>query len=217
MQVKKNKKKTKTDVKLVQHLSTNDGKEPDDGKTQRWKGKFHYNFSFSNFHQSHAPHVFSIYNLLDLSSLASLATIIIKPASWLNNEPNSIRNEPSEILLYHFLAHTISPNHLMLFFLCPPGAWETKVSNREKKQQRRKDKGPEDSGSPGGVEAPKTNVDAPVATAPTNTKRNRGNHGIHVAHVGIWCDTLGQRSNLCLGPEHLFNSVLAGLSIYVAS
>ncbi|XP_076610422.1 metadherin a isoform X1 [Chaetodon auriga] len=85
VQVKKNKKKTKTDVKPVQHVSTNDGKEPDDG------------------------------------------------------------------------------------------AWETKVSNREKKQQRRKDKGPEDSGSPGGVEAPKTNVEAPVATAPTNTKKNRGN------------------------------------------
>ncbi|XP_070778342.1 metadherin a [Enoplosus armatus] len=86
VQVKKSKKKTKTDVKPVQHVSTNDGKEPDDG------------------------------------------------------------------------------------------AWETKVSNREKKQQRRKDKGPEDSGSPGGVESPKTNVEAPVATAPTNTKKNRGNH-----------------------------------------
>ncbi|XP_068189832.1 metadherin a isoform X2 [Antennarius striatus] len=56
------------------------------------------------------------------------------------------------------------------------GAWETKVSNREKKQQRRKDKGSEDSGSPGGLEAPKTNGEAPVATAPTSSKRNRGNH-----------------------------------------
>ncbi|XP_041811246.1 metadherin a isoform X1 [Chelmon rostratus] len=86
VQVKKNKKKTKTDVKPVQQVSTNDGKEADDG------------------------------------------------------------------------------------------AWETKVSNREKKQQRRKDKGPEDSGSSGGVEALKTNVEGPVATAPTNTKKNRGNH-----------------------------------------
>ncbi|XP_042362429.1 metadherin a isoform X2 [Plectropomus leopardus] len=83
--VKKNKKKTKTEVKPVQHVSTNDGKEPDDG------------------------------------------------------------------------------------------AWETKVSNREKRQQRRKDKGPEDSGGPGGVEAPKSNVEAPVASAPTNTRKNRGN------------------------------------------
>ena len=33
VQVKKNKKKTKTDVKPVQHVSTRDGKEPDDGKT----------------------------------------------------------------------------------------------------------------------------------------------------------------------------------------
>ncbi|XP_074543049.1 metadherin a [Halichoeres trimaculatus] len=85
VQVKKNKKKTKVDVKQVQNVSTADGKEPDEG------------------------------------------------------------------------------------------AWETKVSNREKKQQRRKDKGPEDSGSPGGVDTPKTSVEAPVATAPTNTKKSRGN------------------------------------------
>lgn len=31
VQVKKNKKKNKTDVKPVQLLSSNDGKEPDDG------------------------------------------------------------------------------------------------------------------------------------------------------------------------------------------
>uniref|UniRef100_A0A8C4HRX5 Metadherin a n=1 Tax=Dicentrarchus labrax TaxID=13489 RepID=A0A8C4HRX5_DICLA len=95
VQVKKNKKKTKTDVKPVPHVSTNDGKEPDDG------------------------------------------------------------------------------------------AWETKVSNREKKQQRRKDKGSEDSGSPGGVEAPKTNVEAHVATAPTKTRKNRGNHeSLHARATG---------------------------------
>ncbi|CAJ1083443.1 metadherin a isoform X1 [Xyrichtys novacula] len=87
VQVKKNKKKAKAEVKPVQNVSTTDGKEPDDG------------------------------------------------------------------------------------------AWETKVSNREKKQQRRKDKGPEDSGSPGGVDTPKTSVEAPVATAPTNTKKNKGNQG----------------------------------------
>ncbi|XP_062291556.1 metadherin a isoform X3 [Scomber scombrus] len=86
VQVKKNKKKTKTDVKPVQKVSTNDGKEPDDG------------------------------------------------------------------------------------------AWETKVSNRERKQQRRKDRGPEDSGSPGSVETPKTRGESPAATVPTNTKKNRGNH-----------------------------------------
>ncbi len=68
----------------------------------------------------------------------------------------------------------------------PPGAWETKVSNREKKQQRRKDKGPEDSGGPGGVEAPKTNVEAPVATAPANTKKNRGNHGGYLQNCRMW-------------------------------
>lgn len=57
----------------------------------------------------------------------------------------------------------------------PTGAWETKVSNREKKQQRRKEKGPEDSESPGRVGAPKTSTEAPAA--PANTKKNR-NHGI---------------------------------------
>lgn len=65
-------------------------------------------------------------------------------------------------------------------YFCPAGAWETKVSNREKRQQRRKDKGPEDSGSSGGVDAPKTHMTAPVTTAPTNTKKSRGSHGIHL-------------------------------------
>uniref|UniRef100_A0A1A8J5G8 Metadherin a n=1 Tax=Nothobranchius kuhntae TaxID=321403 RepID=A0A1A8J5G8_NOTKU len=54
------------------------------------------------------------------------------------------------------------------------GAWETKVSNREKRQQRRKEKGSEDSGSSGGAEAPKSRVEAPVVTA--TAKKNRGNH-----------------------------------------
>ncbi|KAM3858494.1 metadherin a [Diretmus argenteus] len=53
------------------------------------------------------------------------------------------------------------------------GAWETKVSNREKRQQRRKDKGPEDSGSPGGVAVPKIPLEPPIAPAPTNARRNR--------------------------------------------
>lgn len=106
LQVKKNKKKNKTDVKPVQHVSTNDGKEPDDG------------------------------------------------------------------------------------------AWETKVSNREKRQQRRKDKGPEDSGSPGGVETPKSNVEAPVATAPVNTKKNRGNQeSLHSRTTGKGETTTGAVSS----------------------
>ncbi|XP_066502872.1 protein LYRIC [Hoplias malabaricus] len=63
------------------------------------------------------------------------------------------------------------------------GAWETKVSNREKRQQRRKDKDTrEDSGSPGGVEPnpsvssaeqPIITPEEPQVTAPippTNTK-----------------------------------------------
>ncbi|KAM8841332.1 metadherin a isoform 2-T3 [Spinachia spinachia] len=54
------------------------------------------------------------------------------------------------------------------------GDWETKVSNREKKQQRRKDRGPEDSGSPGGAQVPTGNVETPVAAAHVNTRKNRG-------------------------------------------
>uniref|UniRef100_A0A1A7XWY6 Metadherin a n=1 Tax=Iconisemion striatum TaxID=60296 RepID=A0A1A7XWY6_9TELE len=54
------------------------------------------------------------------------------------------------------------------------GAWETKVSNREKRQQRRKEKGSEDSGSSGGAENPKTHVEVAVVTA--TTKKNRGNY-----------------------------------------
>ncbi|KAI1894178.1 hypothetical protein AGOR_G00113150 [Albula goreensis] len=58
------------------------------------------------------------------------------------------------------------------------GAWETKISNREKRQQRRKDKlTGEDSGSPGGgeptasstVEQPK-----PTATVPGGQRKNKG-------------------------------------------
>ncbi|XP_028317408.1 metadherin a isoform X2 [Gouania willdenowi] len=54
------------------------------------------------------------------------------------------------------------------------GMWETKVSNREKKQLRRKDKGSDDLGSPGSVEAPKQHMEAQTATA--HSKKNRGNH-----------------------------------------
>ncbi|KAM6899552.1 metadherin a [Xenentodon cancila] len=84
VQVKRHKKKTKSESKLVQHVLTNDGKEPDDG------------------------------------------------------------------------------------------VWETKVSNREKRQQRRKEKSPEDSVTPRGVEAPITHVETPATTV--YTKKNRRNH-----------------------------------------
>ncbi|KAI4818103.1 hypothetical protein KUCAC02_011466 [Chaenocephalus aceratus] len=72
------------------------------------------------------------------------------------------------------------------------GAWETKVSNREKKQQRRKDPVSGDSGSPGGAEAPKSNAEALVATAPTNTKKNKGNHdSLHSKATGKGDTTTG--------------------------
>ncbi|XP_054910023.1 metadherin a isoform X2 [Poeciliopsis prolifica] len=54
------------------------------------------------------------------------------------------------------------------------GAWETKVSNREKRQQRKKDKGSEDSGSPGGNKASKAHVETPAA--PATNKKKRGNN-----------------------------------------
>lgn len=47
MQVKKNKKKAKADVKPAQNVPTNDGKEPDDGNAKFLQGKFHNDFSFS--------------------------------------------------------------------------------------------------------------------------------------------------------------------------
>ncbi|XP_075873226.1 metadherin a isoform X2 [Nelusetta ayraudi] len=56
------------------------------------------------------------------------------------------------------------------------GAWETKVSNREKKkQQRRKDKGPEDSGW---VEAPRSHQEAPAGPVSAGTKRNRNHESL---------------------------------------
>ncbi|KAL4617035.1 protein LYRIC-like [Arapaima gigas] len=66
------------------------------------------------------------------------------------------------------------------------GAWETKISNREKRQQRRKDKAAsDDSGSPGGVDppaastaaaTPSTPVEPPKSTAaaPVTQKKNKG-------------------------------------------
>ncbi|KAL7829431.1 hypothetical protein AOLI_G00303160 [Acnodon oligacanthus] len=54
------------------------------------------------------------------------------------------------------------------------GAWQTKVSNREKRQQRRKDKGPgDDSGSPGGGRHAGQLTEQPVVSAPANTKKNK--------------------------------------------
>lgn len=44
VQVKKTKKKTKTDVKPVQRVFTHDGKEPDDGKTQPMGGELQSTF-----------------------------------------------------------------------------------------------------------------------------------------------------------------------------
>ncbi|XP_059899164.1 protein LYRIC-like [Gadus macrocephalus] len=54
------------------------------------------------------------------------------------------------------------------------GAWETQVSQRERKQQRKKDKGPEDAGSPGEPKtAPRTHVETPAPSG----NRSRGPPG----------------------------------------
>ncbi|XP_039536714.1 metadherin a isoform X6 [Pimephales promelas] len=54
------------------------------------------------------------------------------------------------------------------------GAWETKVSNREKRQQRKKEKGPGDSsGSPEAGDHASQKVEQPVVTATTGTKKNK--------------------------------------------
>ncbi|XP_052388635.1 protein LYRIC isoform X2 [Carassius gibelio] len=54
------------------------------------------------------------------------------------------------------------------------GAWETKVSNREKRQQRKKEKGPGDSsGSPVGGDRASQKVEQPALTAPAGTKKNK--------------------------------------------
>ncbi|XP_030250248.1 protein LYRIC-like isoform X3 [Sparus aurata] len=59
------------------------------------------------------------------------------------------------------------------------GTWETKVSNKEKREQRKKDKSSSDgSASPGGgdtpVSTPPEQLKAPVAPAPANQKKKKG-------------------------------------------
>ncbi|XP_071225193.1 metadherin a isoform X1 [Salvelinus alpinus] len=56
------------------------------------------------------------------------------------------------------------------------GTWETKVSNREKRQQKRKEKGPDGSGSLEGVEVPHRQVEQPPLTAPVNRKNREPLH-----------------------------------------
>uniref|UniRef100_A0AAZ3P5G6 Metadherin a n=1 Tax=Oncorhynchus tshawytscha TaxID=74940 RepID=A0AAZ3P5G6_ONCTS len=56
------------------------------------------------------------------------------------------------------------------------GAWETKVSNREKRQQKRKEKGPDGSGSPEGVPVPQRQVEQPPLTATVNRKNREPLH-----------------------------------------
>lgn len=60
------------------------------------------------------------------------------------------------------------------------GAWETKVSNREKRQQRKKEKGPGDSsGSPEAGDRASQKVEQPVVTAIAGTKKNKGMHFLY--------------------------------------
>ncbi|XP_062870742.1 metadherin a isoform X2 [Trichomycterus rosablanca] len=56
------------------------------------------------------------------------------------------------------------------------GAWETKISNREKRQQRKKEKGPGDeSGSPGGGRIVSQQAEQPSVPAAVSTKKNKNN------------------------------------------
>ncbi len=60
VQAKKNKKKTKTDVKPVQQVSTIDGKEPDDGEIRLWWGKFLVTSHFSDWLFISTPLILSV-------------------------------------------------------------------------------------------------------------------------------------------------------------
>ncbi|XP_030645080.1 metadherin a [Chanos chanos] len=54
------------------------------------------------------------------------------------------------------------------------GAWETKISNREKRQQRKREKGSNDgSGSPGRADRPSHQAEQSSAPAPVSTKKNK--------------------------------------------
>lgn len=89
-----------------------------------------------------------------------------------------VRVAQSRVKFDSFIFHPEICLHDSCLFFPQAGTWETKVSNREKKkqQQRKKDKGSEDSCSPGGPESPKAHVDTPVVTV--TAKKNRGINGI---------------------------------------
>ena len=85
------------------------------------------------------------------------------------------------------------------------GAWETKISNREKRQQRRKEKGPgDDSGSPGGGNHVVQQTEHPVVSAPVSTKKNKGKlfwscskRGLKFYFQAAWtCIFIFERNNL---------------------
>uniref|UniRef100_A0A3B4BJC6 Uncharacterized protein n=1 Tax=Periophthalmus magnuspinnatus TaxID=409849 RepID=A0A3B4BJC6_9GOBI len=58
------------------------------------------------------------------------------------------------------------------------GAWETKVSNREKRQQRKKERGPDDSGSPGGCAVLRASAEG---LGGKTTKKNKN-------HASTWSE-----------------------------
>lgn len=70
---------------------------------------------------------------------------------------------------------------------CSAGAWETKVSNREKRQQRKKEKGPgESSGSPESGDRASLKVEQPVVTATAGNKKNKGLHFLYFKTFLQW-------------------------------
>uniref|UniRef100_A0A8D3AE96 Metadherin b n=1 Tax=Scophthalmus maximus TaxID=52904 RepID=A0A8D3AE96_SCOMX len=73
------------------------------------------------------------------------------------------------------------------------GTWETKVSNKEKREQRKKDKGSSDgSASPGGgdrpVSHPPEQPKASAAPAPSNQKKKKGL--FHRGYFNLACDVV---------------------------
>ncbi|MEQ2208371.1 hypothetical protein XENOCAPTIV_026908 [Xenoophorus captivus] len=83
--------------------------------------------------------------------------------------------------------------------VCLQGVWETKVSNREKRQQRRKDKGSDDSASPNGVKASKPHVETPAALANKKKQGNNGNHLRKMKFILLVCYNKRISDNIDIG------------------
>ncbi|XP_066531821.1 metadherin a isoform X3 [Hoplias malabaricus] len=83
------------------------------------------------------------------------------------------------------------------------GAWETKISNREKRQQRRKEKGPgDDSGSPGGGNHVGQQVEQPVVKVSITAKKNKESLNSKIEKA--------EKRNAIIAPASTWNPVTSG-------